>query len=212
MRIYDITTGQLTQTYSAPRNIVTALEYSEDCRLLHQASEDLCVRVWDTRQSKNSPSVHIKSFVYFPTCLKISPSQYMFATGCKGFDGTGCEIKLFDLRMPSTVVAEFRGHQHDVTGVAFMSSYIASVSRDGTFRLWSCHASPVPHETQVFQDKNHYTSLTRFGGSDSCGLFAVADMNGQLTIISSDVSEKDIYKSSNTKVIHETTPSVDDER
>lgn len=208
MRIYDITTGQLTQTYSAPRNIVTALEYGDDGHLLYQASEDLCVRVWDTRLSKNSPSVHIKSFVYFPTCLKIAPSQHMFATGCKGFDGTGCEIKLFDLRMPSTVVAEYRGHQHDVTGVAFMASYITSVSRDGTFRLWSCHASPLPHETLVFQDKNYYTSLIRFGGNDSCGLFAVGDMNGQLTIVSSDVSGKNNNRSSQTHVIHETAPSI----
>jgi len=74
-----------------------------------------------------------KGFVYFPLCMDIHQEGNLIATGCKGFDSTGCEVKIIDIRNPSSFIREYKGHTHDVTGVRF-SSYedLYSVSKDGS--------------------------------------------------------------------------------
>ena len=135
--------------FSAPRNIVTALhiDNKNSPHLLYQCSEDLSIRVWDTRCNNNGssnkiPAIHITGFVYFPLC--VDTCDYLVSTGCKGIDGVGGEVKLFDLRFLQSSssssssgskqsigsslnktttfhqpLAVFAGHQHDVTGCKF---------------------------------------------------------------------------------------------
>jgi len=61
---WDIESGKSYCEFKAPRNIVTTMacdQHNEsNCNYLFQGSEDLCIRVWDIRQSSASvPAIHI---------------------------------------------------------------------------------------------------------------------------------------------------------
>jgi hypothetical protein len=64
---------------------------------LHQGSEDLCVRVWDSRSADSQPAMHISGFVYFPLSLSICPTDggNYLATGCKGNTTTTSTTTIF---------------------------------------------------------------------------------------------------------------------
>ena len=109
--------------FSAPRNIVTTMEYASgnaSSSLLFQGSEDLCVRGWDPKSASSSlPALHITGYVYFPTSMAVHPDGKYLATGSKGFNSVGCEVKIWDLRNTSTPCVELKGHSHDVVGVKY---------------------------------------------------------------------------------------------
>jgi WD40 repeat protein len=109
---------------------------------LFQGSEDLCIRVWDTRQSSlvTQPAMHITGYVYFPLCLDFHADGNLFATGSKGFNSVGCEVKLWDIRKVVAPISEFHGHSQDVTGCKFNNKFddvLTSCSKDGSIFLWN---------------------------------------------------------------------------
>jgi WD40 repeat protein len=170
---WDVETGQSFCDFHQPRNIVTAMKFGLDSSsssssngdsLLYQASEDLCVRVWDVRQPSTSgkaPAMRIGGFVYFALCIDMSSDGVHMATGCKGFNGVGCEVKLWDLRDTSKPVREFQEHQQDVTACTFLDeASLVSCSKDGSLRMWSLqNSSSVASHSSGNNCK--YTSLSR---------------------------------------------------
>ena len=94
---FDIQTSQLVHHFAAPRNVVTFLTLlnNRDDGILVQGAEDLSVRVWDPRcDASGAPIMHLTDYVYFPLCGGMDNSGHLLATGCKGFDGVGCEVKV----------------------------------------------------------------------------------------------------------------------
>ena len=75
---WEMETGKMIAQFSAPRNIVTTMEYASDnaSSLLFQGSEDLCVRAWDTKSSSSQPALHITGYVYFPTSMTVHPGLF----------------------------------------------------------------------------------------------------------------------------------------
>jgi len=144
VKVWDTETQQCLQEYKVPRNIVTSLDVDQmGGPLLYQGSEDLCVRVWDTREAAKQPCGHITGFVYFPLCASLSEDATMLATGCKGFDSVGCEVKVWDLRAQSKILHEFKGHSQDVTDCKFKGNdTLASVSKDGSIYSWDVKSAP----------------------------------------------------------------------
>ena len=160
VKIWDSTTLKCIQQYSAPRNIVTCMQSDPiNPHIIYQGSEDLCIRIWDKRVPK-SPVIHVTGFVYFPLCLSTHiDSPTLLAVGCKGVDGQGGEVRLYDLRGGSGggsgggggckvpvvgLLAEYTGHQHDVTACQLIpsSSSILSVSKDGHIYAWDYSTTP----------------------------------------------------------------------
>jgi WD40 repeat protein len=97
VREIDLETKATKQRYSVPRNIVTFLERSSASdNLLFQGAEDLCVRVWDSRLSNNTsnPAMKLSNYTYFPLCGTLNCDANLLVTGCKGFNGVGCEVKV----------------------------------------------------------------------------------------------------------------------
>jgi WD40 repeat protein len=132
-------------------------------------------------------------------------NEWLLATGCKGFDGTGCDIKVFDIRRLSgastesySILHELNGHRQDVTGCKFINErVIASVSRDGTFRSWDIQnrnaSSTYTSKSHVLSDNANYTSITTVLGngqyapsyitpSDPNIEMCVTDRNGSVTV------------------------------
>lgn len=61
---------------------MTALEFEpKENALLYQGSEDLCIRVWDTKSSNKQPCIHITNFVYFPLSLAVHSDGNYLAAG-----------------------------------------------------------------------------------------------------------------------------------
>ena len=159
---WDVSAGKCVTTFAQPRNIVTALNVGStghgiSAGLLYQASEDLKVRVWDPRvggtSSHAQPAAELTGFVYFALCMDIHSNGFNLATGCKGFNSVGCEMKLGDLRYPTKPVCEGRRHSQDVTACKFIeststtrssssssSSLCASCCKDGSVRLWDVNS------------------------------------------------------------------------
>jgi WD domain, G-beta repeat len=81
-----------------PQNMVTCLKwYNQD--LIFQGSEDLRVRLWDTRCSGHLKEVQcLEGYVYYPLSMDISRCGRYLLTTSKGFNGVGGEAKLWDLR------------------------------------------------------------------------------------------------------------------
>jgi WD40 repeat protein len=137
---WDTVTMQSTNSFFAPRNVVTCLTMNNEGSSIYQGSEDLAIRIWDIRANSSKPTDTIQSFVYFPLSLSMHPTNnFLLAVGCKGIDGVGGEIKLFDLRKITMPLEEFLGHRHDITGCTMSSSsnHIISVSKDCTIRGWN---------------------------------------------------------------------------
>jgi len=190
---WDVETGKCVSTFSSPRNIVTALEFeaapASSGGLLYQASEDLCVRVWDSRSAvANVPAAHITGFVYFALCLAMHPGGTIMATGCKGFDAVGCEVKLWDLRKAAKPLAEFTGHTQDVTACKFShdGGHLLSVSKDGSVCSWDLTlAEPSSPCLAQLSTGKMFSSLTALGEarSDELPSFVAGCFDGSLELI-----------------------------
>ena len=156
---WDIETGQCITEFSSPRNIVTVMEFSPtNENILFQGSEDLCIRVWDTRESSRQPAMHLTGYIYFPLCMDIHNNSNIIATGCKGFNSVGCEVKFWDIRNPSQFLFECKGHTQDVTGCKFNKSSecntFVSVSKDGSIFALNTN-NIISFSNQLFIDNNN---------------------------------------------------------
>lgn len=163
--------------YSSPRNIVTSLCCGRRENLIYQGAEDLCVRVWNNNSSL--PCTVFGGYVYFPLCLALDKEENVLATGCKGFNGVGCGLVLWDVRQSSQPLAELSGHSQDVTSCAFIPTFpgwLATCSKDGTVRVWDTQNR---HSCGLFSLGRPISSLCILGND----LLGVAMMDGSLSII-----------------------------
>ena len=140
VRLWDVATGATVSRASVSRNIVTCMAWVPGERLVWQGSEDLRLRLWDVRTWKQ-PAAVLEGYVYFP--LACACDGHFCLTGSNGFDGVGCELRLWDRRSLKEAVHKMDGHEQAVTGVALLGGGAAgsrpravSGSRDGNLRLW----------------------------------------------------------------------------
>ncbi len=146
VRVWDVASARCVGSGRAPLNMVTALGRVGD-RVLAQGSEDLRVYLWDLRMRAGGSldadgaisraDRSLDGYTYFPVSLAVSPDEHCVATGSKGFDGNGSEVRIWDLRNKAKPLATLLGHQFDATGLAWTSLHsIVSVSKDETLRRW----------------------------------------------------------------------------
>lgn len=168
---WDLSTQTCLQTVSCPRNIVTCLAAQE--QLVYQGSEDLCVRAWDFR-SPDQPVV-FGGYVYFPVSLALQ--GHHMVTGCKGFNGIGCSVVLWDIRQTLKPLHEFSGHTQDVTSCLFRGNRILSASKDGSVIAWDSQ--------QLSTVQTHTLSRKAISGICAVGKdrIAVAAMDGSITVL-----------------------------
>ncbi len=175
---WDVSTGKCTRTFKAPRNIVTALKVGSSSGdgqgLLYQCAEDLKVRVWDPKRHQSVPAMELSKYVYFPLCIDLHSDGHTLVTGCKGFNGVGCEVKLWDLRAPTNPLFEGVGHTQDVTACSFLLSdggnsgdgvgLLVTTCKDGSVRLWDAAGGG---EVCKYSGDKIYTSVAQIHGTAS---------------------------------------------
>lgn len=155
----------------------------------------MCVRGWDIRQPNKQPAVHLTGFQYFPLCLSVDSSRPLLAAGCKGFNGVGCDLKMWDVRYlrPGKFLAEFSGHQQDVTCCQFLpnspSPILLSGSRDSTLKCWPInvdlvHSNGWKPTVTSFTDRSSYNCLDVWQNSeDNSWMCCLGDMDGTISVL-----------------------------
>lgn len=159
----------------------------------------MCVRGWDVRQSSKQPSLHLTGFQYFPLCLGVDDSQPLLAAGCKGFNGVGCDVKVWDVRYfrPGKFLKEMSGHQQDVTCCSFLpkspSPMLLSGSRDSTLKAWSIDVNSPQADTGAvtsFSDRSSYNCMDSwFEEKAGVWMCCLGDMDGSISVLSLDRSQ-----------------------
>jgi WD40 repeat protein len=141
---WDSGTLTAVNEFKVPRNIVTCMRFDTEMgNMIYQGSEDLVVRIWDTRSQISQPSMVLSGYVYFPLCMDVESTTLV--TGCKGFNGVGCEVKIWDLRNPSEPTYNISGHTQDVTDCYLFDGKVFSVSKDGSYSLCDSSSGTQNH-------------------------------------------------------------------
>lgn len=157
LRLWDTETNACLRWTEVQQNIITDvcwLHGQDD--LVLQASEDLSLRVWDMRTK-----AEVQSFSdgpYFALHASVSPDNHYFLTGHNGFEGVGCELKLFDARAGKKCMEVQVAHQAltdasfiDVQGMQGL--YAASASKDGSLKVWDVSAILAAGDAVALSDR-----------------------------------------------------------
>jgi len=159
VRAWDLASTREVAKCLTPRNLVTCLKFVHgEPNCVAQGSEDLTLRIWDLRVGNNGgegegeisgsgsgsivAAATLRGYQYFPLCMDVSVDGRYILTGSKGFNGVGCEGRLWDRRM-GKVLQDFVGHTQDTVGCAFLpqshegpTGRVATVSKDQTLKIW----------------------------------------------------------------------------
>ncbi|CEG39338.1 wd repeat-containing protein 31-like [Plasmopara halstedii] len=164
---WDLSTSHIASKNTTSQNVVTCSVWMPGENLVAQGSEDLSVKFWDPRTPLRVPVQLLLGFVYFPLSIAVSSeidSTYLL-TSSKGFNGVGCEARVWDRRTGKQVV-ELQGHQQDTTACCFLSDTAFSseidveartmptipvtASKDGTVKVWDTKTmSPLAEANAV---------------------------------------------------------------
>lgn len=127
MRLWDLVKLQELCKIGINWNVVTSIKYCENA--IVQTSEDLRLRVWDVRKDVISVQIAVGVGDNFANCCDFEGN--FVVTGHRGFDGNGCQVKLWDLRNIAYPVFEMDEHEEAVQGVKFVFGNIVSCGKDG---------------------------------------------------------------------------------
>ena len=140
------------------RNVSTQVRWlPNQTSIFIETSEDLCLRTFDIRIKPFKPIVEFKVDTNFATTCDIwsqGNEDKFFVTGHRGFNGSGAEVKLWDLRKVLQADREpvafsltgfiYSGHQFTPESVRFVKPLeggsaeqctIISASKDATMQV-----------------------------------------------------------------------------
>ncbi|POM66641.1 Hypothetical protein PHPALM_17469 [Phytophthora palmivora] len=181
---WDLTTSHITAKNTTPQNVVTCSTWLPREALVAQGSEDLSVKLWDPRTPLRVPAQSLRGFVYFPLSIaayKDGDSTYLL-TSSKGFNGVGCEARVWDRRTGKQII-EFQGHQQDATACCFLPRTAGktkvememelgalpmipvTASKDGMVKVWDASTRSPLAEAHADGAKRMFTSLCKVDNS-----------------------------------------------
>ena len=136
LKIFDISTGAITNDFLAHNNWVTTLAYSPDGNNLVTGGNDDRVRIW-------SPNGNLlftcKGHANEITNVKVSPDNKYVVSSSR--DHT---IKIWDITS-GDLIRTIEGHTNDVTGIDISpdGSKIVSSSYDSTCKIWNFNSGAL---------------------------------------------------------------------
>lgn len=174
---WDLRTGELKAKNTTSQNVVTCSKWIPHEPLVVQGSEDLTLKVWDERTPLRTAAQLLHGYVYFALSVDVSPDANYVLTSSKGFNGVGCEVRVWD-RRTSKQLLEFSGHQQDATSCCFLPAAHSATSalettvvpipvtasKDGTVKVWDATTLRVLCEASE-PTGGMFTSLCAVSGS-----------------------------------------------
>lgn len=231
VRLWDASNGREIAMNDTKLNIVhcccwvpmTGAQEAEDgSGVVAQGGEDLTVRLWDIRARDSNPTTSLSlkhtlaNFDYHPICCTLispnldgtaaSPTGMTLFTGHNGFNGHGCMLTEWDLRM-LRALRSFNGHENTVRWIQPLARKggdidLLSASDDGTLRRWEYKpltelpppvpaGQPLPGATEAAKDDFTAGRMTCLAAlpkvSPAQRLCAVSTRSGVVSIV--DVPE-----------------------
>ena len=182
IKIWDVSTGNLLCSITENRNLITDMKLSDN--ILVQTSEDKRVRIWDTR---NLDLIHAFPFKsYIQTSCDISLDGNLIVSGSNGFNGSGCQLNIWDIRN-RTQIHELRGHLQGVNAVAFLpvqpSKTVVSASKDSVIKVWDLEQESCSMETRlagmgsIFSVLSYEEGDVLSGTENGCSFLEVVSRN-----------------------------------
>ncbi|UJR36116.1 hypothetical protein I4U23_028851 [Adineta vaga] len=175
---WDVKTGQILKTIMIGRNLITDVKWSYDGTFIAQTGEDKENKMYDARSMTQVVSFPKKQYIQ-TSCDISHDNQYLISTS-NGFNGSGAEISLWDIRQRK-LLTEFYGHRATVNSGRFIDqtgSTIISCSNDGRAILWNVQKNSIFADLDV-DNATPLTSITAMNAQN----FATSGLNGRLNII-----------------------------
>jgi WD40 repeat protein len=155
-----------------------------------ECSEDLTLRLWDIRQKLFKPAVEFKVGANFATncdVLSGKESDHYLATGHRGFNNAGAEVKLWDLRAfkdESALVFTYDKHRFSPEAVRFLASdVLISASKDQSVHLIDIEGN----QCDVFEHNESFAGLAVL--RERSGVI-VADVQSSIFNLNVDAEKK----------------------
>lgn len=130
IKIWNVATGEETQTLQGHRNIVTSVFYHPDTSKLISGSYDQTIKIWDLQSGEEIQTFrgHSRSV----KAISLSPDGLKLASGSE--DNT---VRIWDVKTGKELHT-FRGHTNGVVSVSFSpdGEKIASGSEDYSVKIW----------------------------------------------------------------------------
>lgn len=191
--LWDISTGERVAEKTIPRNTVTCVELvPTQQNSFVQCSEDLSIRIWDTRELKPVTMIPLNDN-YFACSCSVDSSGTKLLTGHYASNEIGCGVILWDLRKFSEdeYLWRYLEHKESVVQVKIhsrdSSELAISASKDGRMKAIRM-ADGL--EVDGYQDEAKWP-FTTFGIADK-GSLAVAALckNGVSKLLALKVGAK----------------------
>lgn len=174
LRLWDLEGGSTIQQHKILRNVVTAMRRvpagpGSGVGAVVQASEDLQLRLWDTRAGLlKGPSMAVRSGQNQLICLDVAKDGSWVACGSKGFSRENCEVKVFDIRSGLRELTALPCADQNLESLRCVGSdRCLTASKDGQIR-----ALEVPDLRVVAE---------RRGGSDGSSAYTAFGVSSPMT-------------------------------
>jgi serine/threonine protein kinase len=133
IKIWNIDTGDLLQTFQGHQDLVLSIAFSPNGLLLASGSADKTIKLWDVNTGESLQTLKQENWV---SSLDFSPDGQMLAV-----EGDDNSIKLLELSSNS-LLQTFIGHENVINSVKFSpdGTIIASGSADGNIKLWEINS------------------------------------------------------------------------
>ncbi len=137
LRLWDISTGLLLQTFDAQTSSVNSVAFSPDGRQILSGGNDKQVQLWDLVTGKIVKAM--EGHTGEVTSIAFSPGAVQVLSGSR--DKT---VKLWDVAA-GQLLKTFEGHAGEVLSVAFSSDgrHVLSASADKTLKLWDAETGQL---------------------------------------------------------------------
>ncbi|CAF0925382.1 unnamed protein product [Rotaria sp. Silwood1] len=175
---WDTKTGQILKKIMIGRNLITDAKWSHDGTFIAQTGEDKETKMYDARNMTQVVSFPKKQ--YIQTSCDISNDDRYLVSVTNGFNGSGAEISLWDIRQRK-LLSEFYGHRATVNSGHFVdptASMIISCSNDGRAILWNVQQTSIFAELDV----DNATPLTSIIAVNTQN-FATGGLNGKVSFV-----------------------------
>ncbi|CAI2372135.1 unnamed protein product [Moneuplotes crassus] len=200
--LWDLEDGKKTQSKRIDRNMITDMKWlPSDNNTFIQCSEDLRLRFFDIREGLDVAQETVVGTNFAGSC-DIDESGKYIVTGHKGFNNSGCYVKLWDVRSFSDTtvepVMEFE-HSFSVVSVRFLYTptrkkdtlSIISASADKTMRITDLEGNQKsitdsPESFTAMCPLRNAENCTRTSQQDTDCLVATGNTKPQLTLFSID--------------------------